>query len=184
VITDCGREYPESLCIARNWTRRETTPDQQNIERVLVDMTDPQETWLHIGIGNSSLAKKFADKVKQIDGISISPEEVEHAKGLGIINYHPFICNKYSHKFDYDIFYDVIIDNNPTSHCCCHKHLMDYLNNISKKLQGLYLTDSIGLVHAEPYAQGYTPYEFEKLITPLGMEIIRFDDSVIMIVRV
>lgn len=175
---DCSREYPESLCVARNWTHRETTPDQAHIESVLEGMLFPGARWLHIGIGNSSLARHYAGRVGQIDGLSISDEEIAYAESLGIPNYAVWLCNKYSTEFDFPGCYDLIIDNNPSSHCCCRRHLLDYLRNVYAKLGGTYLTDKIGLEHAETYARGFAFDEFSDLIAPLGLVMARVNETV------
>ena len=87
------------------------------------------KTCLHVGTGNSSIARNHHNKFKRIDGISIDPGEVSLANNLMIPNYTCYLINK--HKLEeLSVLgeYDVIIDNNIKSYMCCGAHYMDYFD--------------------------------------------------------
>jgi hypothetical protein len=133
----------------QDWTNRDTTPDQRRIE----DALDRQEMHgmhlLHVGIGNSSLAERFRFRVAAIDGITIQLAEVLHARSLEITNYRPLIANKFAPDLPSVLGrqYDYIIDNNPTSFCCCRRHLSTMLSSYDVLLKpgGVIVTDKVGL---------------------------------------
>ena len=76
---------------------------------------------LHIGIGNSYLANNLRI-FYLIKGISISQNEIEHAKSQNITNYNISFLNKYKSaafkKFKNEKF-NFIIDTNIKSFACC-----------------------------------------------------------------
>jgi hypothetical protein len=53
-------------------TKDETTIDQARIETELDKMDLSGKTILHIGIGNSKFAQRFAGRVELIDGLTVS----------------------------------------------------------------------------------------------------------------
>jgi len=133
----------------RDWSERETTPDQKRIESYLSSLSLSGKSLLHVGIGNSEFAKSFHSRVAGIDGITI--EKCEYEKGLdsGLNKYRVFLLNKYSRKLsDYlGKRYDFIIDNNPSSFACCRKHFITMMKSYWKLLRpgGVILTDRLGL---------------------------------------
>ena len=76
---------------------------------------------LHIGIGNSFIAKNL-NNFSKIDGISISYKEILNAQESNINGYNSYFLNKYNkdafNKFSSE-YYDLIIDTNLKSFCCC-----------------------------------------------------------------
>ena len=84
---------------------------------------------LHVGTGNSSIAKNHHNIFKHIDGIAIDPGEVELGNNLKISNYTCHLVNKYKLE-EISILgeYDVIIDNNIKHYACCGEHYMDYFD--------------------------------------------------------
>jgi hypothetical protein len=133
----------------RDWTHRETTPDQMRIEDVLATLDVTGATLLHIGIGNSRLAQRFCRSAQFIDGITLQASELRHGVDLGIENYNALIANKYDPDLDsrFHRVYDFIIDNNPSTFCCCRRHLATMLANYTALLKpgGVILTDTVGL---------------------------------------
>jgi len=104
---------------------------------------------LHVGIGNSYIAKNLSN-FKKIDGISLSKNEIDFALKLKILNYHVFYQNKYAklnvlnEKIN---FYDIIIDVNLKSFSCCD-HAFDYLFHIYSKIlktKGVLITARDGM---------------------------------------
>jgi hypothetical protein len=65
----CFTEPPRVLYMDDNWTHMPTSEDQKRIEAVLPQFVYFEACWLHIGIGNSSLAKLFSSQIWRLDGI-------------------------------------------------------------------------------------------------------------------
>ena len=117
------------------WESRETTLDEQEIiEKILEDKLLFNKNILHIGIGNSELAKKI-DTSNKIFGITLSNKEIDYAKSLNLKNYKTTFCDKYSLKFKeifQNIKFNLIIDTNLKSYSCCQNafdYMMDNLFN-------------------------------------------------------
>ena len=181
MVNYCGCEPPRILYTDDNWTHMPTSEDQKRIEAVLPRFIAPKAVWLHVGIGNSSLAKLYAEKIEWLDGITVCPEEIQTAPIFD--NYFPRLCDKHNPEFYTGAHYDVIIDTTPTAHACCRKHLLDYLYNLFAMLapQGTFLTDKVGLAWARPTGKGMNPAEFGDLIAQYGAEWRWLTDSVIAI---
>lgn len=142
---DPGVRYCQDL---RDWSNKAATPDQRRIERYIDRYDLRQKRILHIGIGNSSLAKRHYRRVKNIVGTTIDEPEIQVAQSLGLPNYRFVIHNKYSGIDDFvEGRFDFIVDNNPTSPCCCIRHLSALFTFYSKKLKdrGQIVTDRLGL---------------------------------------
>ncbi len=131
-----------------DWTLLKTTEDQERIE-AYVSSRNIDGNVLHVGIGNSGLAQSFHTRMHAIVGITIQRNELQKAESLDIKNYFPLYINKYStemlslprHKFDF------VIDNNPTSFCCCFLHFSRMMLTYQELLcdGGEILTDRLGL---------------------------------------
>ena len=116
--------------------RETTTDERQIIDEILKDKFLINKNILHIGIGNSELAKTL-DSSNKIYGISISNSEINYAKSLNLENYIIFFCDKYSIKLSnifQNIKFNLIIDTNLKSYSCCQnafdfmmKNLFNYL---------------------------------------------------------
>src|SRR6185436_8049760 len=104
---------------------------------------------LHVGVGNSKFAERFANRVVLIDGLTVSSNEKALADSLEISNYTVYLLNKYSKEFILTIRnrYDFIIDNNMASFVCCKYHFYLMLDNYiwSLKPGGQILTDQQGM---------------------------------------
>jgi hypothetical protein len=148
----CGNhEQPgvTQISEALDWTHQETTRDQAHIEAVLETLVATDTVLLHMGVGNSQLAQRFASRVRRIDGLTMSPQEKAHAEALGLPNYTVYARNKYSPAFGAVLAqpYDVIIDNNLASFACCHAHFSGMLGQYLHALtpHGQILTCQIGM---------------------------------------
>lgn len=148
---DCGNRsdpgiiYSEDL---RDWSDKATTPDQWRIERYIDRFDLRGKRVLHIGIGNSGLARRFHRRVGQIVGTTIDQPEIDVAQSLALPNYAFVLHNKYSARNgDVPGTFDFIVDNNPTSPCCCIRHLADLFEFYAEKLgeNGQIVTDREGL---------------------------------------
>jgi hypothetical protein len=154
----CGnREQPwvTRISEAIDWTQQETTRDQACIEAVLDTMTVTGASLLHVGVGNSKFAQRFASRARRIDGLTVHQNEKTRADALGIPNYTVYEVNKYSPEFVAVITqtYDFIIDNNLASFACCKYHFAVMVENYLRVLapHGQILTCQIGMdaVHGE-----------------------------------
>ena len=138
MIFNCNCSKPSFLSKKYSyWEDRETTTDErQIIDEILKDKFLINKNILHIGIGNSELAKTL-DSSNKIYGISISNNEINYAKSLNLENYIIFFCDKYSIKLRnifQNIKFSLIIDTNLKSYSCCQnafdfmmKNLFNYL---------------------------------------------------------
>src|ERR1700730_2417546 len=94
----CGSEQPgvASNDEAIDWTQQQTTPDQVRIEAVLDTMALTGAQLLHVGVGNSKLAQRFASRLSGVDGLTVHHNEEIYADALAIANYTVYVLNKYS----------------------------------------------------------------------------------------
>jgi hypothetical protein len=154
----CGnREHPwvTRISDAVDWTQQETTRDQVCIEAVLDTMAVPGASILHVGVGNSKFAQRFASRARRIDGLTVHQNEKTHADALGLPHYTVYVLNKYSPEFGSVITntYDFIIDNNLASFACCQQHFAVMFENYLQVLasRGQILTCQIGMdaVHGD-----------------------------------
>ena len=148
----CGnREQPwVTLCSeAVDWTRQETTHDQVRIEAVLDTLAVTGASILHVGVGNSRFAQRFASRARRIDGLTVHQNEKTHADALGLPNYTVYVLNKYSPEFVSVLTKpdDFIIDNNLASFACCQYHFAVMFENYLRALtsHGQILTCQIGM---------------------------------------
>lgn len=158
----CGNATDPGIVSAsdwRDWTERDTSVDQVRVEAWLDRFPLAGKRILHVGIGNSSLARKFAPRAKEVVGVSIDPPELARARELGLANYRAVERNKYA-DLGADLAgpFDFIVDNNITSACCCLMHLLALLQAYGERLApgGQLLTDREGLGWI-PHAPGLNP---------------------------
>jgi hypothetical protein len=154
----CGNlEHPwvTRISEAVDWTQQETTRDQVCIEAALDTMAVTGASILHVGVGNSKFAQRFASRARRIDGLTVHQNEKTHADALGLPNYTIYVLNKYSPEFGSVITntYDFIIDNNLASFACCKQHFAVMCENYLRALtsHGQILTCQIGMdaVHGD-----------------------------------
>ena len=150
----CGRlEHPGLATDVQRWIDHlglDTTVDQASIEEALDALApDARQRILHVGVGNSRLAERFAPRVQLVDGLTVWEPERTHARSLGIVNYEVWFLSKYSREFLRTIAnsYDFIVDNNLASFACCKYHFHRMLDNYVWCLRpgGRVLTDQRGM---------------------------------------
>jgi hypothetical protein len=134
----------------RNWSTKATTPDQARIEEYIDRFDLRAKRILHVGIGNSGLARRFHNRVGEIVGTTIDQPEIDVADALSLPNYRAVLHNKFDGSGSATAIlgpFDFIIDNNPTSPCCCMKHLAVLFDFYAEKLSnhGQIVTDLEGL---------------------------------------
>jgi hypothetical protein len=104
---------------------------------------------LHVGVGNSSFAKRFAPGMGRVVGLTISAAEIAHAESLGLPNYQVHLVSKYSWEMRPLVgqSFDFILDNNPNGFACCKFHFHQMLDSYCAALKpgGVLLTDQGGL---------------------------------------
>ncbi len=131
-----------------DYTGKHTTIDQSRIEDHLAGMDLGGRALLHIGVGNSSLARRLAARACRIDGTTVDVDEKDRGEALGLPNYRVFLLNKHAKEMLLlPERYDFIIDNNPASFVCCKYHFYLMLDNYLTRLRpgGRILTDQRGL---------------------------------------
>ena len=132
------------------WENNETTNDEKDVITFLKnDDLFNNKRILHIGIGNSYIAKNLKN-FKKIDGISLSKNELDLAKKSNIDNYEVFFQNKYCQNNILSKilnFYDIIIDVNIKSFACCDKAFVNLFKTYSELLNnnGIIITSKSGM---------------------------------------
>jgi hypothetical protein len=148
---DCGNSDSPGVIYSpelRDWSDKATTSDQARMERYIDRYDLRHARILHIGIGNSGLAKRFHRRVGKIVGTTIDEPEMQVARALSLPNYAFVMHNKYSGRNEVvEGKFDFILDNNPTSPCCCIRHLAVLFEFYAEKLAsgGQIVTDRQGL---------------------------------------
>lgn len=150
----CKQSVPKIKYSDSSWIDKGVTPDQERIEKFLLEQGISGKRILQVGSGDSSFAKKFAPS-NSIDSITIMEEELQFGNSLALPNYTIFEINKYSAdllKLTGD--YDYIIDNNISSFACCRFHFEEMMKNYVKLLKtgGSILSDEKGMSYFESYA--------------------------------
>jgi hypothetical protein len=150
----CGRLDEPGLALDMpRWidhTELDTTVDQARIEAVLERLSlGPDVQILHVGVGNSRFAQRFAPRVGWIDGLTVCDPERRLADSLAIPNYRVYLLSKYSREFLTTIrrSFDYVVDNNLASFACCKYHFYRMLDNYLWCLRpaGRVLTDQRGM---------------------------------------
>jgi hypothetical protein len=151
-----------------NFSRRSTTPDQADIETVLEDIVTLKSTILHVGIGNSRFAERFAPQSRHIVGITVSPCEEAVAESKFIENYVVYRLSKYSRDLATRIIdkCDFIVDNNLTSFACCKYHVFTMMETYANLLapNGKILTHQRGMSYVYEKADPCWAMNFEDLL--------------------
>lgn len=190
---DCGASSPGVIDTEewRDWSELHATADQLRIEDHLDRLGVARKAILHIGIGSSGLAKRFARQASRIVGTTIIPAEAEAGARAQLPNYSAVLHNKYSGKADIvPGRFDFIVDNNPTSFCCCFEHLGEMLRFYAEKLadDGQILTHRIGLGwHIEaPEAHERWSFDLEDLsavASSVGLTAYQVDHDIYVLAR-
>ncbi len=149
----CGRlDHPGLATDDPLWvdhTRDETTVDQARIEDALEGLGVAGCNLLHVGVGNSGFARRFAGRARRIDGLTVNEAERALANSLGIANYTIYLVSKYGREFQGKIRrrYSFVVDNNLASFACCKYHFYRMFDNYLGCLApgGSILTDQRGM---------------------------------------
>ncbi len=156
--TDCGREpsiedyrdieTPESHLV--DYSDSQITPDQEALNAWLLQQAIQGASILHIGAGNSSVARLLASRARWIASVTVSENEKRVADSLALANYSCALINKYSTSFSSSVEaapYDFILDNNLASFVCCQRHFETYMEGLASLLAegGILATHWLGM---------------------------------------
>lgn len=149
MICDCKKINFAKVKNLSYWEDKKITTDENKILNFLKKKNLYNKKILHIGIGNSDLAKKILKENIYIDGITISSEEVKLANSLKLKFYKVFLIDKHNSNLckKFKKKYDFIIDNNLKSYTCCKKNFNFYFSSLCKLLKksGIIITSKKGM---------------------------------------
>jgi hypothetical protein len=164
-------------------SQKPTTVDQARIEDVIDAMRPDGLRILHVGVGNSSLAQRFASRAAAVIGATLSGNEKELADSLRLAQYSVFVANKYGREFPSlaGKGNHLIVDNNLASFACCKFHfyrMMDsYIGALNK--DGMILTDQRGMDWTAGDARWKLTYnDLEALERKFPVRAARISESV------
>ncbi|MFN7146916.1 MAG: hypothetical protein ACK4YP_24285 [Myxococcota bacterium] len=167
---DCGAPLPASRYRDLAWAD-DVSPDQARIEQVLDGLVSPDARVLHLGVGTSHLARRFAARSAWIDGVTVVPAEVARAEALGLPRYRAVLANKYGGLGALPGPYDLVVDNNVASFACCRRHVDGLFADVAARLSpgGRFLTDAAGLAYRGPSGTGLGWAEWAAYGAALGL---------------
>jgi len=190
---DCGQDDDPGVLDAeewRDWSAQPTTTDQWRIEAYLDRFSLRGKRILHVGVGNSGLARRLHRDVAEIVGTTVVPAECRHGESLDLPNYRVLLHNKYLAAGAPAGPFDFIVDNNPTTFGCCLKHLRAMLESYAAALApgGRMVTDRQGLgwVSAGPGQNPRWAFDFDDLaaVAPLaGLGAWRHDETIFLLAK-
>jgi len=146
----CGSKYGNV-----SWRDAPPSMEQLRIERYLAGSSLAGKTLLHVGVGSSSVAKRFHAECRQIDGLTVMADEITYAQGLGYSNYRVYLLDKFSPAVStLPNRYHFIIDNNPSSFAPSRAAFDWMIASYVELLEpgGMFLTDCVGMHYQEKYA--------------------------------
>jgi len=173
----------------RDWSALPTTPDQSRIESYIDRFDLRKKAILHVGIGNSGLAARFAERVGSIVGTTIISAEVRCGEALGLGNYRVVLHNKYRGREGFgDRRFDLIIDNNPSTYCCCLTHFARMVEFYADALGdgGQVVTDRVGLAWSLASSVprwGFTVADLAAVARLVGLETYEMVGETIVLAR-
>ena len=188
----CGNEIDPGVLDTpelRDWSARPTTDDQYRIESYLDRLDLRTKRILHIGIGNSGLARRLRRRAGEIVGTSVDGAEIGLARSLSLPNYTAVEHNKYSGlSNEIPGKFDLIVDNNLTSSCCCISHLRRLFEFLGAKLSsdGQVITDAAGLAWIPQTAHPRWQLSFDDLAAVAEVADLtahRIDRNILVLAR-
>lgn len=144
---DCGVVDPVPGYRDASFAGGQVSPDQACIADALPPLLSRTSRVLHVGVGCSALAVRFAGDVARVDGITVLDVERMVAEALALPNYRVWIVNKHAPAFALLRGpYDIVVDNNPGSFACCTRHFRFTLAHYARLLApgGRIVTDARG----------------------------------------
>jgi hypothetical protein len=164
-------------------SKKPTTVDQSRIEDVIDTMRPDRLRILHVGVGNSSLAKRVARRAAAVIGATLSSNEKELADSLRLPQYSVFVANKYGREFPSlaGKGHHLIVDNNLASFACCKFHFYRMMDSYLGALNtgGRILTDQRGMDWVAGDARWKLTYsDLEALERKFPLRAARISESV------
>lgn len=132
------------------WEEKEVTHEENEILNYINKYNDfLNNRILHVGVGNSFLAKNLNENFN-IEGISVSNNEIKIANNLNKNNYKCYFQNKYSDKNILDNkknLFSIIIDINLKSYACCDLAFVKLIERYKQILlsEGIIITSLAGM---------------------------------------
>jgi hypothetical protein len=184
---NCEQPGVTQISEALDWTNQETTPDQARIEAVLETLRVTGASLLHVGVGNSRFAQRFARRARRIDGLTVHQNEKTQADALALPNYTVYVLNKYSPAFGAVITnrYEFIIDNNLATFACCQYHFAIMWTNYLRALtpHGQIMTCQIGMdAYQDDCGWGMTYADLVHLESQFSVHVSKLTEVVYAIV--
>jgi hypothetical protein len=169
-------------------TNLDTTVDQLRIEEALSPMDWRGKNILHIGVGNSRFAERFAAGAALIDGLTVCRSEFDRARSLDIWNYTVYFLNKYGREFLLTLTnrYDFVVDNNLASYACCKYHFYRMLDNFlwAMKPGAMILTDQRGMDFTVAETRWVLTYQdLQDLERKFPVHVVKINDTVFALAR-
>lgn len=128
----------------------EPTLDQAAINQWLSQTDWSGKDLLHVGAGNSSVAKLAAGKARSVVSLTVAGNEFNYARSLNLPAYSVHLLNKYGEPFTQAFeaeSFDCILDNNLASFACCQRHFERYFEALIRLLKrdGVIVTHWLGM---------------------------------------
>jgi hypothetical protein len=131
----CGEVEPAASYDDDSYASGAQSPDEAALVDHLAATVDRTARLLHVGVGGSHLARRLADRVAQIDGITVNDAEIRAATALALSNYRVWRLDKYSRAAArLPGPYTFIVDNNPGYFACCQRHFQQMMANWARLL--------------------------------------------------
>ena len=152
---DAGKESCGSRYSNVSWRDAPASMEQLRIERYLAAAPLATKNILHVGVGSSTIARRFHAECAHIDGLTVMPDEITNADRLGFANYRVYLMDKFSPALSsLPNRYHYIVDNNPSSFAPNRAAFESMIANYVLLLEpgGMFLTDRVGMHYHEKYA--------------------------------
>lgn len=128
------------ITLSSYWENKNPTNDEKEVVHYInnIEYSKSNLSILHIGTGVSYPAQ-YIKKYRSIDSFTICRGELEHALQLNNSKYNVFLKDKHEKNcfIGWNKKYDIIIDNNIRSFCCCEEafdHLLyNYYNLLNNR---------------------------------------------------
>lgn len=156
------------------WLGDKESPDQRDLNEALGELVSAESRILHVGVGASGLAVRWAGSVRRIDGLTLLEPEARYAVALGLPGYEVAIADKYR-SLPVSGPYELIVDNNLSSFSCCRSHFREMFAGYVRLLapDGVILTHTRGLTYAARGGFGMTVEELGALAGEHGLALRR-----------
>lgn len=128
----CARiPVPEYDCTLENWSLHPVaTEEEMGIIAHLEALSRRCKRILHVGVGNSEVARRLSPKAELVHGVTINPKEKDRADSFGLERYTVCVGDKHlpeTYAPFGGVLYDWIIEPSLTTYACCRWHLMSFL---------------------------------------------------------